>query len=701
MPMKLFSLPNLTASQVEQTEPWKIDFTIPDFQGESVAERARNYKKWATKPTTQYGAHSTAEGVDPNRRVSSQNPMRNLHGVSADWDVELDDDEYEKAVAKMIDGEYPVNYVSRSFSGGIHAVWFFESPVYVHGNNWKDRFLTRIAKELKLEKLVAGFDMGNFKRQHYLLHGFDWRPVAKDSVIDASLLSYWQFEESKSSDFRDGSGPAIPLDKVKEKIDEIWPDNAWPGEFREGARGPTYWDPGGQHRSVDSAVVRETGMQVFNMAKGFYSWAEIVGTAFVREYEVGRIGDAIQSYWYDGRNYFIQDGAGGFFMTNKDDCLLDLECRHDLSARPGRHENVSEARRALNQIQITKKVEAGLPFCFVKSPIVNYENKRYYNTARVYPLQAADSSAKFGEGFPMIAKWMNHMLGSDQLDHELAWLSHAYKNAVKGKPKRGHAHFLVGPPNCGKTLYNTVVLGGLFGGGIKASDYLTGKSEWTDHLFEYGMWLVDDEAPTASSAMHTAFTARLKEHIANDTFLINGKFKKSGRVFWRGRISVTLNDDPVSMRLLPDLDMSIKDKLMVFNCNDGFEFTKDIKKTVTSELPAFAAWLLAYDIPEEMQDVRFGVQSYIHKGLEERSRADSRYAHIIELMNMFKRTLKDDAWEGTSTELMVIMNANENNRILLKELSARKLGWGLNHMVSKGFNWINRSEKVQYGWKIG
>mgnify|MGYP001002992402 CR=1 FL=1 len=699
--MKLFSLPNLTASQVEQTEPWKIDFTIPDFQGESVAERARNYKKWATKPTTQYGAHSTAEGVDPNRRVSSQNPMRNLHGVSADWDVELDDDEYEKAVAKMIDGEYPVNYVSRSFSGGIHAVWFFESPVYVHGNNWKDRFLTRIAKELKLEKLVAGFDMGNFKRQHYLLHGFDWRPVAKDSVIDASLLSYWQFEESKSSDFRDGSGPAIPLDKVKEKIDEIWPDNAWPGEFREGARGPTYWDPGGQHRSVDSAVVRETGMQVFNMAKGFYSWAEIVGTAFVREYEVGRIGDAIQSYWYDGRNYFIQDGAGGFFMTNKDDCLLDLECRHDLSARPGRHENVSEARRALNQIQITKKVEAGLPFCFVKSPIVNYENKRYYNTARVYPLQAADSSAKFGEGFPMIAKWMNHMLGSDQLDHELAWLSHAYTNAVKGKPKRGHAHFLVGPPNCGKTLYNTVVLGGLFGGGIKASDYLTGKSEWTDHLFEYGMWLVDDEAPTASSAMHTAFTARLKEHIANDTFLINGKFKKSGRVFWRGRISVTLNDDPVSMRLLPDLDMSIKDKLMVFNCNDGFEFTKDIKKTVTSELPAFAAWLLAYDIPEEMQDVRFGVQSYIHKGLEERSRADSRYAHIIELMNMFKRTLKDDAWEGTSTELMVIMNANENNRILLKELSARKLGWGLNHMVSKGFNWINRSEKVQYGWKIG
>ena len=53
--MKLFSLKNLTASQVEKTEPWSVDFEIPDFEGDTVAERARNYKKWATKPTTQYG----------------------------------------------------------------------------------------------------------------------------------------------------------------------------------------------------------------------------------------------------------------------------------------------------------------------------------------------------------------------------------------------------------------------------------------------------------------------------------------------------------------------------------------------------------------------------------------------------------------------------------------------------------------------
>ena len=154
----------------------------------------------------------------------------------------------------------------------------------------------------------------------------------------------------------------------------------------------------------------------------------------------------------------------------------------------------------------------------------------------------------------------------EQMKHELDWLAYAYKNAYEGKPKRGHAHFLAGPPNCGKTLYNTQVLGQLRGG-IKASDYLTGKSEWTE-TFSSTVLGSSMTRHLASNAMHTVLTARLKEHIANDTFLINGKFKKSG-VFWRGRISCTLNDDPVSTRLLPDLDMSIKDKLMVFKCRDG------------------------------------------------------------------------------------------------------------------------------------
>ncbi|MBO88547.1 MAG: hypothetical protein CMP14_03420 [Rickettsiales bacterium] len=698
--MELFSIPNLSASQVSKTKPWKLKFELPKFRNKS------EYKQWAAQPNTKYLAYSTAEGVDPNRRVNTSgedgNPMRYLHGVCVDWDATFKDEEFEDIVRRLLDHEYPVNYISRSYNGGIHAVWFFESPIYMHGSKSNERFLRRLAKELKLEgrdAIARGFDLPNFVKQHYLLHGHSWRAVKPKARIASSELHYWQFETSKSADFR-GQGPEIPLDVVFEEVKKVWPEHKWPGEFVEGSRGPTYWDPGGQHQTANAAIVRDTGMQVFNMPKGFYTWAEILSPGFVRQYEVGRIGEAVASYWTDGKNYFIEDGSGDFFVNSKDDALLDLQCRHDLSARPGRHENVSEARRALHMINTSKRIAAGIPFCFTKSRIVTHEHSKYFNTARIKPLTPADEAGEWGEHFPTIAEWMEHMLGEEQLPYELAWLNYAYKNALAGKPRRGHAHFLVGPPNCGKTLYNTTIFGGLFGGGIKASEYLTGKDDWTDYLFEFGAWLVDDEAPTASTAMHTAFTARLKEHIANDTFLIKGKYVKSGRAYWRGRISCTLNDDPVSMRLLPDLDMSIKDKLMVFKCNDGYPFTQGTKGILIKELPAFAAWLLAHDPPPDMHEVRFGVKAYVNEDLEEKAKADSRYSHMIELLSMFRKTLKEDCWEGTCSELMVVLSANENNRVLLKEVSPKKLGWGLRHMESKGFDWVSRSEKLQYGWKI-
>ncbi len=684
--MELFTLPNLSASLVSKRKPWECEFDLPDFRN------GNEYKHWAARPTTKYLAYTAAEGADPTRRISSENPIRFLHGVCVDWDASFTDEEFDEIVRRMLDLEYPVNYISRSFNNGLHAVFFFEKPLFCHGPQSTARFLKRLAKELKLDgrnAIARGFDSGIFGKQFYLLHGKDWRPVKPDARIPSAELHYWQYETSKSSDFN-GLGPAIPLDAVFEEVKKVWPDHEWPGDFKEGNRGPTFFDPGGQHQTANAAIIRDTGMQVFNMPKGFYTWAEVLSPAFVQQYEVGRIGDAIEGYWFDGKNYFIEDGVGGFFNDSKEDVLLDLQCRHDLSARPGRHENVSESRRAMHMINTSKRVEAGIPFAFTKSRIVVHEGQRYFNTARVKPLTPLDTEVQWAEGFPTIAEWMTTMLGEDQLKHELAWLAYAYQNAYAGKPQRGHAHFLVGPPNSGKTLYNKCVLGGLFGGGIKASEYLCGKNDWTDYLFEYGMWLVDDEAPSESAAMHTAFTAKLKEHVANDTFLVTGKFKKSGRAFWRGRISITLNDDPISMRLLPDLDMSIKDKLMIFQCSADYEFATDTKQKVEEELPAFGRWLLDYDIPTDQQEIRFGVKAYINPALESMAVADSRYSHISELMGMFRRTLHDDAWEGTTSELLVVLGANENNRILLKDMNPRKLGWGLNHIFSKGNDWLTK-----------
>lgn len=692
----LFTIPNTQSSLVERKLPWKhegLNKKIPEF------DNPAEYKNWASMPDTKYLAYSMNEGVDPSQRVSASNDPLFVHGVVGDWDAKFSDEEVNKFVSESLNTDYPVSWVSRSYNGGIHALWVFESPVMSHGRKNVKRFLERVSKETKMEKLARGFDKASTDPHRYFYLGHSWKPVHANAIPVRSL-HYWQYETSVSADF-DTRGQEIDLDVVKEEIDRQFP-NAWTGTFRDGARGRRFWDDTADNPSA--AVVRPTGMQCFTGPEPFKTWADILGRQFVSQFEIGRIGQAIERYWFDGRNYYVRMEHGGYIGASKEEATLDLKCRTGLNGRRGRNDNVSEVERALYQIHNEKRIEAAVPFVFIKENIVKNGNQRFFNTSHVTPLAPADGkSGKWGAGFPFIANWLGKLLGEEQLEYEKAWLSYAYQGAYRGKPQSGHAHFLLGPPGCGKTLYNTQVLAPLFGGHIKASEYLTNKTDFNDYLFEVGLWTVDDEAPSSSNAMRSAFTSRVKEFVANHEFTVNGKFKKSGRVFWKGRLSVTLNDDPVSMRLLPDMDMSVVDKLMVMKCNAFKEFDGDTHATLQKELPYLARWLLAHKIPKKLQEPRFGVKAYINEEVKSVLKADSSHSHIAELLNIFRDNYQgDEAWEGTCSALIVLLTKMEGCVVLLRDVNARSLGWGLRSLHSKGAHpWLSRSDtKGSYRWVI-
>ena len=112
MENELFTLENLGSRTVTKRKPWDLDFEVPEFRN------SNEYKTWAAQRSTKYLAYSTAEGINPDQRISSENPVRYLHGVCADWDATFDDKEYEDIVRRLLDCEFPVNYISRSYSKG-------------------------------------------------------------------------------------------------------------------------------------------------------------------------------------------------------------------------------------------------------------------------------------------------------------------------------------------------------------------------------------------------------------------------------------------------------------------------------------------------------------------------------------------------------------------------------------------------------
>ena len=687
----LYTIENLRSQTVEPKEPWSIwrEFQVPQF------EDSLKFKKWAAQGETKYLAYSTYSGVDATARVGSGNQATRMVGVAADWDTDYTEEEFNSFMKRSVDQAYPMSWVSRSHSGGIHAVWFFEEPVLCHSIEGTKRFLKKVSKELGLEKMGPGWDSAAFMDVHkYYLLGTDWKAVSKKHIPTAHIHT-WQYETSHASDFKKNFSD-IPFEDVLTEIEKQYP-GAWTGPFVEKARGKRFWDPGATNDS--SAVLFPQGFRCFTGTEPFVPWSQILGPAFVKKFEIDRIGKAISKYWYDGKNYFVRLESGEFFMALKDEAKLDLRARHGLSARTDKNQELSEVDKAFYMIHNEKRVDAALPFAMVKQHIVRYDNQTYFNTSNIRCMKPAEGEQKWGENFPVMADWMDTIFGEEQLKYEIAWLHCAYKGALLGKPEKGHAHFLVGEPNCGKTLYNTTVLAGLFGGHIKASEYLVGKQDtFNEHLFTKFLWTVDDEAPTASKAMHTSFTAKIKEHVANNEFLMHGKFKTPGRAKWCGRLSITLNDDPVSLRILPDLDMSVKDKVMIFRMKPFGKFTRTFKDQIQKELPYFAKFVHDFVIPDEMLDVRFGVRAYIEESIQDISEADSQWGPIVELLRMFreiyydKHNAEEKDWVGTTSDLMMRLSGIERANILLRDVNPNRLGWGLRHLLKIGCEWVQRGE---------
>lgn len=100
---------------------------------------------------------------------------------------------------------------------------------------------------------------------------------------------------------------------------------------------------------------------------------------------------------------------------------------------------------------------------------------------------------------------------------------------------------------------------------------------------------------------------------ANYQHMCEGKFKKAAGIFWSGRIIVTLNTDPDSLQLLPDVELSNRDKISLFKTSDEPMRDTNAVAKAKAEMGALCAFLLNWEIPEHcVGDTRWGVRNYLH-----------------------------------------------------------------------------------------
>jgi hypothetical protein len=116
-----------------------------------------------------------------------------------------------------------------------------------------------------------------------------------------------------------------------------------------------------------------------------------------------------------------------------------------------------------------------------------------------------------------------------------------------------------------------------------------------------------------------------------------------------------------NLMILPPLDESLTDKMIIFKAEQARlpceTFTpEDYKRCLTmlvDELPAFVAFLQAWQIPDELRSGRYGVREYHHPDLVQALNAlapESKLAEIIDAV-IFTTNGGAATWKGRALEL--------------------------------------------------
>ena len=626
------------------------------------------YREWCAKPDTDHVFYNTIEGDSPNERVSADNPPNAVWGAVGDYDATVDWDVVDKLIKAQCKDCMPT-WRSKTQSGYIRLVWEFPRRVPVSPHMFQ-AFMKRISTALRMERVLAGFDPSSLRPNQYFELGEEWTKIGEpitEALLQTTLLKAAMDKPPESAE------TSIPIEVVAEGVRKKFPDfdDRWMGDFAVGERGPLFWIDDGVER--DGCQIFEEGMICYSdrAGKGFVPWREILGRSFVDDYTTSKMGNLLDEYWYNGKNFFklLQGRA----VTIPQDQLY-LELRNaGFAPRPKKGQRISEVEAARLTISNENRVDEIAPIIWSKDRVVEINSHRILNSQNVNPVEPADDGDP--SKWPFVHAWLNQLFVNGKrptVEYLHAWNKRFYTSVLERVGAQGQGLVLVGPTGRGKTLLSRVVIGSLVGGFGDASQYISGHTTFNKDLARVPCWCVDDTKSAASYQEQRKATEVIKEVVANPNISYMAKYCDDMNIPWTGRVILSLNMDANSLSVIPALDSSNRDKLIALRISDKadskFPDNKTLESIIRQELPHYAKWLLDWDVPKEIKGKsRYGVVSYIDKNVASAAYDNSSRSSVAELVEFFAkryRDIKDDAdvWRGTLTEFQVAIHEMNGGR---------------------------------------
>ncbi len=271
--------------------------------------------------------------------------------------------------------------------------------------------------------------------------------------------------------------------------------------------------------------------------------------------------------------------------------------------------------------------------------------------------------------FPTLWRLFSELFGDEQIGFVFAWLKCARESLLARDFRPGQMLVIAGPSNCGKSLFQQIVTEFLGGRVAKPYRYMIGETAFNSDLCSCEHLMIEDENASSDIRSRRKFGTSIKEYTVNREISVHAKGRMAVTLPTFKRLTASVNNEPENLMILPPLDSSILDKLMLFKAGMATVGKDRLKywAQLTAELPALIRYLAKFKIPDAMQCPRFGVVAWHHPELLESVNALSPEMRLMGILNdtLFNTDKGSGSpiWTGTTEEFE-------------KEMKAGNMGYG-------------------------
>lgn len=367
------------------------------------------------------------------------------------------------------------------------------------------------------------------------------------------------------------------------------------------------------------------------------------------------------------KQYLWKESGDTWTVRDQKDTMLHLRF-HGLDSARAKGETVSDVEKALVHIHTHNRINLALPLGGHLGGTMEWGGRTILVTEGCSP-----TKAKIGN-WKNLHKWMVHLLGGErQLAHHLGWWQWARKSIFRTNqpPLPGHIPIYIGKSGTGKSFLQKItsqLLGGRQG---RPFAYMTGQTSFNADLFESDHLAIDDDFSNSAGNARREFGAKLKELSVAGQQWYHGKFVQAMTLRPKWRVSISMNDEREYRNVLPPMDPSILEKVMLFRCADAPWFPVDLKddnnwdewdQMIADELPGLAWTIDNHTIPEDLQLPRYGVKPWHDPELLKEEAEESEEVVFLGCLQHDLPTVMEPGvqfWEGTSLDLERLLTGNE------------------------------------------